>query len=426
MGVQDKLKDYKNNDRILEYLDEEMGVNTDVWMEYGQVDTFELGGKESSLSNQIKIPAERIARVIERYQSVFREVFEEYKSELLEADLPVADTEALLIKKEKMQAALSQAENSGDIKKAIGIQKGINSLERKLENPKKISAWLQIVGEINSLKNISQKIVGAHSQILGIENNISNLMEDFSGNKGEIQKQKEILHKLSRESVSGVKAAFSRVERVTEKTRDILSKTLGSDRAEALMQEVSLILEEDTDHLASDMREIEQVLENEGVDAGGVAEIRVWDRDPDIDLYMGNYTDCCIRIDSKYHRSESPISDYLTDLGMQVVAVYDEKTKKPFAAAWLFVGQGEEKEPVLVVDNIEATGPQMRYKEQIQQKLKSYIEEYAKECGIKKVSQGPHNNDMVIASLEKEYVKAGGYNKQGGYYLEAESDDPFL
>lgn len=155
-------------------------------------------------------------------------------------------------------------------------------------------------------------------------------------------------------------------------------------------------------------------------------KISLWSRNPDKDLYLGNYTNCCIRIDSEHLGSECAIADYATDLGMQIVAIYDEKKKIPAVVGWCWVGYDNDDNVALVIDNIEGnTEYTSQYKQQFEERLKRYIEEYAKQSGIQRVVQGPHNNDLTIASMDSKYFKLGGYNRASGYYLEGEDEGPW-
>ncbi len=118
---------------------------------------------------------------------------------------------------------------------------------------------------------------------------------------------------------------------------------------------------------------------------------------------------------------ESTIADYLTDLGMQIVEVYDEKTDEPVVAAWLFIGEDEGGNPAIVIDNIEAnTDYSIKHRNQLEDNLLAYITEYAKTVGLSEIVQGESNNDLKVAEMDGEYSKVGGYNRSGGYYLEAE------
>ena len=82
-------------------------------------------------------------------------------------------------------------------------------------------------------------------------------------------------------------------------------------------------------------------------------KISLWSRNPDVDLYLGNYTNCCIRIDSDHMGEESTIADYMTDLGIQVVVISDEKKRTPVVAAWCWTGQIDDGEVSFVIDNID-------------------------------------------------------------------------
>jgi len=180
------------------------------------------------------------------------------------------------------------------------------------------------------------------------------------------------------------------------------------------------------DHYRSDHATLKNIFYEKGDTGieGSQMRIGLWNRDPDVDLYLGNYTDCCIRIDSDHMGSESTIADYLTDLGMQIVNVYDEKKNIPVAVAWCWIGHDNDDNVALVIDNIEAnTLYSSKYATQLEEKLKEYITKYAQKVGKQsnlKVVQGTQNNDLVIAKMDSSYFKLGGYNRASGYFLEGE------
>ena len=124
----------------------------------------------------------------------------------------------------------------------------------------------------------------------------------------------------------------------------------------------------------------------------------VWARNPDVDLYQGNYSDCCVRIDSQHMGAESTIADYNADLGIQIVNIYDEAKKEPVTAAWCWLGKDKNNKPALVVDNIESnTAYSANYPEQLTKELFDYLKDYAKAIGVKKVVLGKANNDLPTA-----------------------------
>ena len=132
---------------------------------------------------------------------------------------------------------------------------------------------------------------------------------------------------------------------------DLLGKTFGKDQSDSIMQEINMSVGMDLDHYHADLSTIQSLFKN---DASSLEKtpmrIAIAPRNPDTDLYLGNDCPCCIKIDNDTHGAESPIADYVTDLGMHNIVVYDEKRKKPVAVAWCFVGKNENSEgPILVV-----------------------------------------------------------------------------
>lgn len=144
------------------------------------------------------------------------------------------------------------------------------------------------------------------------------------------------------------------------------------------------------------------------------------------DLYLGNYCPCCICINSEYHGAESPIADYVTDIGMQNIVVYDEKKNIPILTCWTFIGENDsDGEPILVIDNIEAnTDYTTSYPDKLKEVISQFIDDYAKAINITKIIQGPSNNDLIVFPLDTVNRKLGSnYNRSDGYFLEAERGD---
>jgi len=156
--------------------------------------------------------------------------------------------------------------------------------------------------------------------------------------------------------------------------------------------------------------------------------IFVWTRNPDIDLYQGNYSPCCICIDSAHMGSESTIADYNTDLGVQIINIWDEAKNEPVTAAWCWLGKNAKGETALVVDNIESnTLYSSNFSEQLTAELFNYIQNYAKRLGVDRVVLGKANNDLPTGSESakmpedgERYEKIGGSNRADGYFFEAE------
>ena len=180
-------------------------------------------------------------------------------------------------------------------------------------------------------------------------------------------------------------------------------------------EDIDVHLENDFDNLEKTFNKKESEFNNRKL------IIKVWDRNPNIDSYLGNYMGCCISVENK-----ATIFDYLTDLGFQIVEMVDQKTKLPVVAAWCWLGKDEKDKPYLVIDNIEANPdyskkfPKLMWKEII-----SYIRKYAKEIRAD-IVMGSSYNDLEPEDV-KEYEKLiekgphidkiGGFNG-GKYYMD--------
>jgi len=425
--MQEQLKQYKRNFDMINQMGEE-GVNTDQWLNYSEETLFELGGEEASYAELIKLPSERISQTLKKHGEVIEHALSMHKKVLLTKEVSLIDALEIEEKITQMQKLADEAEQSGNTNKAQGIQKGIDGLRKQIEKGKKIPAWLKIMSDVDMIKKLFERASMINTEISVFDEENQTLAKENSKiNQKKMFENKQKIKDKSIEFVSHLKTTEIRMESLYTSIENNLSQTLGKEQSKSILDELSDRLAEEREHFTSDKSTLESVIKlNESEDdvKGSLLKIKVWDRNPDIDLYMGNYSDCCVRIDSEYHGSESPISDYITDLGIQIVAAYDEKTGKPFAAAWCFIGEDRNGNKAFVVDNIEAMGPCMRYKDDIQNRMKKYIEQYAKQSGLEVISQGPHHNDLVVTqNLEEKYTKLAGYNNTRGYYLEAEPED---
>lgn len=425
--MQEQLKPYRRNMDMITQMKEE-GINVEQWLNYDEELLFELGGEQASYAELIKLPSERIQQTLKKYEEVIKDTLSAYKKELLTKQVSLVDISELDEKIKQMEQLALESIDVGNQGKAQGIQKGIEGLQKQIENPKQIPAWLKIMSDVDTVTKLFAKVMGINISIAELDTELTTLSQDRSKeSQKKMFETKQKIKQKSEEFVSLLHTTSLRLDSLLSSIENSLTQTLGEDASKYVISSLGRDLREDREHFNSDKTTLENVFKMNELDdgvKGSLLKIKVWDRNPDIDLYMGNYTDCCIRIDSEYHGSESPISDYITDLGIQIVAVYDEKTGKPFAVAWCFVGEDENQNKALVIDNIEAMGPCLQYKDDIQTKLKTYIEQYAKVSGLEVVSQGPYNNDMIVTqNLEEKYTKLGGYNVTDGYYLEAEPDD---
>lgn len=433
--MQEKLKEYGNNQEILEAI-EKSGINIEEWLNYGETKYFNLESGESHLafSETISAPISRIKETIDSYAHTLKNVLREYKTELSEFEIPLEDTKEIEENIAQMQNELEKAGVEGNEKKAQGIEKGIESLKKKIENIKTVGLWDKLLGDISAFQQLKNDVFLAQENLVKAE---SDLQEKISGKMPSgrmIQDLKEKISKVKEELRSKFGVLETRIENFKTALPELLAPCLGKERDEALIQEIEQNLAEQFDHYNTDRNTLSNLFSERGDEKRDKLEsqpmsIFVWARNPDIDLYQGNYTNCCIRIDSEHMGAESTIADYNTDLGVQIVNIWDETKNEPAVAAWCWLGKNENDEAVLVMDNIESnTLYSTNYPEQLTKELFDYLKEYAESIGAKKIVMGKANNDLPTAGeLAKfkddtqKYEKIGGSNRSDGYFLEAEN-----
>jgi len=427
--VQKRLETYKNNGKVLEAL-KENSVNGDAWLNYQEQTLFDLGKEDETLfAERVHLPITRLGESQEKYIKSFRESLKPYFSQL--ANLSIAEeTDELQKDLEKLKLEQEKAVTEGNEKKAEGIQKGIDSLQNKIDNPKQVPAWDRIMGDTAMIERVMTAVSSSADALKEQEKLILRLTGAPSAENRkkliEVKTQNFALEKKFRENLSLLE---TRIKDFEEKEGTLLAQLVGEEEKEKIFTVFHELALEDRNHIDADISTLQQLLKDETNETGSLEgtpmSIGVWNRNPDEDLYLGNYTDCCIRIDSEHMGEESTIADYLTDLGIQVVVSRDEKKDIPVVAAWSFIGKNlDTGETALVIDNIEAnTDYSIPFQEQIREELYAYFEDYAYSIGVAKIVQGQDNNDIVIYPMDGDYQKLGGYNRKDGYFLEGEGGE---
>ncbi len=439
--AQEQLMGFRNNRSIYE-TGITNGVNMEQWLSYDKEVDFELGEKEPvSFTEMVKTPILRMQETLENYQAKFKSILGQFRGELTGFKISSEDIEELKKQMLEKSAEFSKAEEISrdesvklsnkertDLEKKVkGIPKAIAGLQARIKNPKMVTLWDKIIGTYES-------VVALQKDLFKINDKISKAEKEeleIGGNKelparerrSALQKVKAGKEKMQQEFKDKLENMNARLENFRTTLPVLVGSCLGEERTTALLQEIQEQTGENFNHYETDKSTLENILKDddkkEKLD-GRSMSLGVWNRNPDIDLYLGNYTACCICIDSEYHGAESPIADYITDIGMQVIKITDQKTGRPVVAAWCYIGVDDKGKKSLVIDNIEAdTKYSITYRNQLEKEIKTYVDNYAKACNLT-VSQGPDNNDLTVAKYEQKYKKIGGYNRISGYYLEAE------
>lgn len=427
-SMQSRLMGYRRNTEIVETL-LKSGITVEQWLNYNEETFFTLGRDESlKFSETIVTPIERIQETINGYTETVKEVLEQYKKELMAFKVPLKDANALNGELKKLTQQKQIALQNGDTRKAEGIAKGISGIESQILNIKDIPLWDKVFSSIALLDLVKKDIFNAYDDLCKAEINLEEKENDTNiptNQKGkDLIKIKNKIDLAKKEMQKKVQLLGTRLAEFDNDLYNMTSPAIGDDRAESLIQEKNELVQEHVDHYQSDSKTLENLFyeKEDNTLAGQHMKIGVWSRNPDRDLYLGNYTDCCIRIDSSHMGAECTIADYLTDLGVQIVSITDEKKNIPVAVAWCWIGHDDNDQISFVVDNIEAnTDYSSNYKAQLETKLKEYLQNYAKQVNAKLV-QGTKNNDLTIAGMDSAYFKLGGYNRPSGYFLEGEDD----
>ncbi|KKR05002.1 MAG: hypothetical protein UT32_C0024G0012 [Parcubacteria group bacterium GW2011_GWC2_39_14] len=420
IAIQEKLRSYRNNQTILDTL-QKHEVDVDVWLNYEEEQYVELGESEKEASVQIETAITRIGESVELFLSHHKEVVKEWEKDLKEYKIPAQDPLQLQMELDKMRTKLESAKEN----EVEGIKKGIKNIESRLEKPKLTSVWSRFNGDLDRLKILKKDIFDSFEDLKNKEKALTELITSSTSTREkrkDLQKAKDGIKKLKVDLIEKTTKLKERVSSMQSKLTDLFTGPLGQERAQALAQEIAEQISEPIDHTNSDIETIKHTLTEE-VNLQGISlSIALWDRNPAVDLYLGNYTDCCVRIDSEHLGSECTIADYLSDLGMQIITIVDDKTKRPVVAAWCWVGIDNDDNLAFVIDNIEAnTDYSTKYRETLESNLKKFIETYARATGITRVVQGPSNNDLFVGKkMNSAYYKLGGYNRPSGYYLEGE------
>lgn len=436
IAMQKNLKTYKNNGKIVEKIASN-GIDVEKWLNYSETEYFSLdsGNSKLSFSETVATPINRIKETISTYTYRVKEVIKEYQEDLMGHKLQDSGNDEMNEVMEKMENELSRAIKEGNEVKAKGMETGIANLKEKMKKRKEIPLWDKIMGDINAFDRLKNDVFKSHDNVIKAEEKFKEYSSDKTVAARDLLEAKRILSRAKNDLKEKFGLLEKRIEDFRENIGSILSVALGEARSSSLVQEIKEGLGEQFNHYDSDSSTLANLFsersdrEREKLESRPMS-IFAWARNPDVDLYQGNYSPCCISIESGFYgdSKESTISDYGTDLGIQIVNIWDEAKNEPVTAAWCWIGTDEDGNSALVVDNIESnTLYSTNYSEQLSDKLFEYLMNYARSIGVKKLVMGKANNDLPSASGivkmdsdDKTYKKTGEYNRPGGYYLEAE------
>ena len=386
--IQEQLKGFMNNESILKEL-KDSGINIEEWLNYKKEKEFQLKDRDAEVkkSSLIEVPLDRVlSEGIDNYIDRLEILIERFN-----------ETEIENPRRIKIQKKLSEVKNE---KAKQYIQKQLKAEPDKI----KVRTYLEEI--IQDVRESKKTIEGLSKKLQEKEEAGRNLKET-----------KGIISELEGQCLSLNK----KIKNLPEKINYLKEQV--PLRKESIRQIFSEGIEDINNHIENDLNSLNSVFsEKESRFNNRKLTVKVWDRNPHVDAYLGNYMGCCISVESK-----STLFDYLTDLGFQVVTMVDEKTKNPVVAAWCWLGKDEKtNETYLVVDNIEAnTDYSSRFSETMWKEMISYIRDYAKKIKVGEVVMGSLNNDLEPKKETKDYKelidhppvleKIGGFNGKKYY-----------
>lgn len=436
-ATQIQLLDFKENRKIAEKISQHTDLNQ--WLNYDQEKYITLGNQDSvSFAEMVKTPVLRINETISLYRDSIKAVLGEYHQELSQFRIPLESAKTIDAEIVQLKERIARATEQGESAKVAGMTKGLQSLEQKRNNLKTAPLWNKITGDFDAVVQVGNDVLTNHELITTAEQAYRAPVDQVITREERTRQLefKKQMSKFQNDFKDKLNLLERRMNQFTQSIANSIAPCLGKERSNALMQDLRDRTLEALDHFSSDVVTTQEMISARESNTlskldGRPLKIEVWSRDPDIDLYLGNYTDCCIRIDSEHMGDESTIADYLTDLGVQVIKVTDEQTNEPVLAAWAYLGELENDKPTFVIDNVEAnTTYSAPYHTQLSNLLGEYIKEYANAVGIpaENIVQGDANNDIIIdgARLGQSNKLGLLYNRIGGYYLEAEQDDEYI
>lgn len=430
--MQEKIQRLGKNPETLAAI-KKSSINLEQWLNYAQEENFRLdsGEGKTSFSEVVATPVNRIKETIDIYAIKIKEILAGKKDELSKLKINLLNAEEINIQISRMESELQKAKSEGNNRKIQGIQKGIDGLHKQIENPKTVSGWNKMVGDLAAVVQLKSDILNAQERLMQSEKEFSE-----STSKKDARKQKQEIIKSRGEFRNKFSLLEKRMDGFQENINKMLVATLGDEKANEVSLEIQNKLSEEFVHFSEDRNMLTNLFSENSESQkekmeGLPMSVRVWARNPDIDLYQGNYSPCCVSIEGGCgsSSSESAIADYLTDPAIQIVNIIDETTGNPVVAAWTWLGKNEAGENILVVDNIEAnTEYSSNFSDQLTGKVFEYLKKYAHDIGIDKVVLGVANNDLptstrldTMAEERQKYQKIGPYNRSDEYYLEARS-----
>ena len=101
--------------------------------------------------------------------------------------------------------------------------------------------------------------------------------------------------------------------------------------------------------------------------------IKMWDRNPQKDIFQGNYSTCCIGMGGG---NGSAMPHFVMDTAYNMIELVDNKTGKTIGNALCYLIKGEDGKPAFVIDNIEIAN-NAKPSDEVGKEIRTAMTEYA-------------------------------------------------
>ncbi len=185
-------------------------------------------------------------------------------------------------------------------------------------------------------------------------------------------------------------------------------------------------------------------------------QVKLWERNPLMDLMQGNWSGCCIAVgkrdfypipdlsldDVDYKKYPAGILEFLIDQGIQVAEISDKRWGV-VGQAWLFLTPNEDGGADLIADSIDIDSNRVYSRPQkraVRSCLFRFLKNFAAKIGAKRAligRNGPflrngqrrgiqidvETADLPVVEIPQKISKIGGYFRNRPYFLESRWGD---
>ena len=251
------------------------------------------------------------------------------------------------------------------------------SLEMNVPLNKRVSVNLSQYQQV-VLDNINELRKSPIKKIL------ENRLKEFINDKGEFA--------IPKEYSNNEEELIKFIEQVLQKLEDVWQRAKSNKNLDGKEQTAKSTLE-----AHDNLEKIMKYLKN----ASKSLTIKMWDRNPQKDLFQGNYSTCCISIDGTNGDS---MPHYLMNTAFNMIELVDNNLGKTIGNALCYFAVDEQDTPCFIIDNVEINTLYMQNLSN-NRDLRDAIFEYASKIAKKVTGKdidvylGAEFNDIYVADL---------------------------